>query len=129
MSRLTFTLLALSFFYASAQLGYNLPDGAETILRARSFTETFSCDGQPYGYYADVDNACQIFHICLPVTNEAGDVNHTARFSFFCPNQTVFSQESLSCTHEDSALPCDQASGLYQSSNADFGIIPDNVVQ
>ncbi len=26
--------------------------------------DVFSCDGRPYGYYADVANECQIFHIC-----------------------------------------------------------------
>lgn len=30
--------------------------------------DTFSCEGKAYGYYADVDNECQLFHIWYRIT-------------------------------------------------------------
>ena len=51
----------------------------------------FSCDELSYGYYADVDNDCQIFHVCLPVVFADGK-NQTFKWSFICPEETVFDQ-------------------------------------
>ena len=45
---------------------------------------SFSCDGRAYGYYADPSTNCQVFHICLG----DGDI----KWSFLCPNQTIFNQ-------------------------------------
>ena len=45
---------------------------------------TFSCEGRSYGYYADPTTNCQVFHICLG----DGDI----KWSFLCPNQTIFNQ-------------------------------------
>lgn len=66
-----------------------LPSNA-TSIRA-DITDNFSCDDRTYGYYADVENDCQIFHVCLPVTYADGKEN-TFRWSFICPEETVFSQ-------------------------------------
>lgn len=68
-----------------------LPSNA-TSIRA-DITDSFSCDDKVYGYYADVENDCQIFHVCLPVTYADGKEN-TFRWSFICPEETVFSQVS-----------------------------------
>ena len=47
---------------------------------------TFSCLGLvPGGYYADVDQRCQVFHVCLLPGEEL-------RASFICPNGTIFAQ-------------------------------------
>ena len=50
---------------------------------------TFSCEGRPYGYYADPATNCQVFHICLG----DGDI----KWSFLCPNQTIFNQVRRLC--------------------------------
>ncbi|KAG7161532.1 uncharacterized protein LOC121874944 [Homarus americanus] len=110
---------------ASARMAYQLPDGYLEIL-GQDASQTFDCANRAYGYYADVANACRIFHVCEPVYDEEGaTVLEVNQFSFICGNQTVFSQEYLVCTHPQEALPCDQAESLYQSSNAGFGQIPD----
>uniref|UniRef100_T1J0Q8 Chitin-binding type-2 domain-containing protein n=1 Tax=Strigamia maritima TaxID=126957 RepID=T1J0Q8_STRMM len=96
-----------------AATAYTLPDGAELIVG--SISSTFSCDAQKYGYYADVANRCQIFHVCVPVEGAATQI-----FSFFCGNQTVFDQENLVCASVETALPCDQAASKY-SVNDNFG--------
>ena len=67
----------------------NLPSNA-TSIRA-DITDGFSCANKTYGYYADVENDCQIFHVCLPVTYADGKEN-TFRWSFICPEETIFSQ-------------------------------------
>ena len=37
----------------------SLPAGHEEIL-AYPYVDSFSCEGQAYGYYADVDSGCQV---------------------------------------------------------------------
>ena len=37
----------------------SLPAGHEEIL-ASPYVDSFSCEGQAYGYYADVDSGCQV---------------------------------------------------------------------
>lgn len=66
-----------------------LPSNA-TSIRA-DISDSFSCEGREYGYYADVDNDCQLFHVCLPVTYSTGRIQ-TFRWSFICPDDTVFNQ-------------------------------------
>ncbi|XP_042858619.1 U-scoloptoxin(01)-Cw1a-like [Penaeus japonicus] len=116
-------VLALCIAAASARSAYQLPSGVE-LLRSQVIT-SFSCAGRPYGYFADVANDCAIFHVCYPVNDELGNIIEEAQFSFLCGNQTVFSQESLTCAHPEEAFPCDQAETLYDLSNADFGKIPE----
>merc|ERR1712142_170957 len=111
---------------AAARNAYQFSDGYLDILGAEP-AQTFDCAGRVYGYYADVPTDCRVFHICLPIIDELGDVIETVQWSFFCGNQTVFSQESLTCSHPEDAFPCDQAETLYDLSNADFGKIPEDV--
>ena len=91
--------------------------------------ESFSCEGQDYGYYADVESACevrenilffsrktppfQIFHICLPIQDNEGIVTSTAKYSFFCGNGTVFDQQFLVCNFPDEAFPCEESPSLF----------------
>ena len=54
---------------------------------------SFSCDGPDRtegGYYADVEAECQPFHVCSVDSNTGGLV----KYSFLCPNGTIFNQES-----------------------------------
>ncbi|KAK4312575.1 hypothetical protein Pmani_016039 [Petrolisthes manimaculis] len=109
---------------ASARMAYQFADGYLDIIGAEP-AQTFECVGRPYGYYADVATDCRVFHVCVPISDEEGTVLGTDHYSFFCGNQTVFSQESLTCSHPQDAFPCDQAETLYDLSNADFGKIPE----
>ncbi|KAG7161531.1 U-scoloptoxin(01)-Er1a-like [Homarus americanus] len=109
---------------ATAQSAYQFSDGFLEVLGAQP-VQNFDCAGRAYGYYADVPTDCQVFHVCLPISDDLGEIVETAQFSFFCGNQTVFSQESLTCSHPQEAFPCDQAETLFDSSNADFGKIPE----
>ncbi|KAH8319259.1 hypothetical protein KR067_001611 [Drosophila pandora] len=102
-----------------ASLGtLTLPSNA-TSIRA-DITDNFSCANKSYGYYADVENDCQIFHVCLPVTYADGREN-TFRWSFICPEDTIFSQESFTCMRrEDMTIECSDSSRYYEL-NGNFG--------
>ena len=71
----------------SASLG--LVSDADTIRE--NIVDEFSCDGRVYGYYADVANDCQLFHVCYPVLYPDGQ-EEMIKWSFICPNQTIFDQ-------------------------------------
>jgi hypothetical protein len=93
-------------------LAYTFAADAETLLKT-PLQSTFKCEGQAYGYYADVANNCQVFHICLPIEDDAGAVIETAHWSFICGNGTIFDQATLTCNHEADAFPCEEAATLY----------------
>ncbi|KAM8710284.1 hypothetical protein ACLKA7_016989 [Drosophila subpalustris] len=96
-----------------------LPSNA-TSIRA-DITDSFSCANKSYGYYADVENDCQIFHVCLPVTYADGKEN-TFRWSFICPEETIFSQESFTCMRrEDMSIDCEDSYRYYEL-NGNFGL-------
>jgi len=101
----------------------SLPAGHEEIL-AYPYVDSFSCEGQAYGYYADVDSGCQVFHICLPIEDNDGQVIETAKWSFFCGNATVFDQQTLTCNFPEDAFPCEESPSLYGA--VEFGKIPDS---
>ena len=75
----------------------------------------FNCkDQKSGGYYADVDvGRCQVFHVC-----------HDGRkFSFLCPNGTIFDQQVFVCNwwfNVDCA-----ASAQYFGLNANIGVVPE----
>lgn len=99
---------------------YQLPADAGLILLA-PVKPSFSCEGLPYGYYADVPNNCQIFHICLPIQDDQGAVIETAQWSFVCGNTTIFDQSTLTCNFPENAFPCNEAPNLYGA--VEFGKI------
>lgn len=98
-----------------------LPSNA-TSIRAE-ITDTFSCENRGYGYYADVENECQIFHVCLPVMyDDVERKERTFRWSFICPEETVFSQVVFTCVRmEDMPNEC-QESEQYYKLNQNFGM-------
>ncbi|XP_013775903.1 uncharacterized protein LOC106460713 [Limulus polyphemus] len=89
---------------------YELPDGAELIIGPMK--TTFSCEGRHSGYYGDVDNRCEIFHICHPqiLPDDTLQVGH---WSFFCGNQTVFNQLTFTCAFPEEAVPCVYTPDFY----------------
>ncbi|OQR74152.1 cuticular protein-like [Tropilaelaps mercedesae] len=100
-----------------SQRTYQLPDGAELLVgEVRS---TFQCP-EKYGYYADVDNDCRVFHVCNPVTLADGKAD-IQQYSFICGNQTMFDQLSLTCAFEEESVPCQDAPDFFQV-NGNMGI-------
>ena len=102
--------------------GYEFPDAAEDFLSA-PVQQGFSCEARPYGYYADVANNCEVFHICLPLEDAGGNVIDYAQWSFVCGNQTIFDQQTLTCNYPTDAFPCEEAETLYGA--VEFGRVDD----
>merc|ERR1712227_158947 len=68
----------------------------------------FTCDGQvDGGYYADPEAECQAFHICT-----ADGAGGLAKYSFLCPNGTLFNQNYFICDWWFN-FDCATAEGLY----------------
>ncbi|XP_003746840.1 uncharacterized protein LOC100900463 [Galendromus occidentalis] len=99
----------------SDQQAIQLPDGAQLVVG--DIRSTFNCEGNRYGYYADMDNNCMIFHICNPVQQEGRE--SVLQYSFYCGNQTVFDQLSMTCAFPDDAIPCE--------NSVDFFYLNDNL--
>merc|ERR1711923_533562 len=68
----------------------------------------FTCDGQvDGGYYADGEAECQVFHICT-----ADGAGGLSKYSFLCPNGTIFNQNYFICDWWFN-FDCSQAADLY----------------
>merc|ERR1712223_942521 len=68
----------------------------------------FACDGQvDGGYYSDPEAECQAFHICT-----ADGAGGLAKYSFLCPNGTLFNQNYFICDWWFN-FDCAEAEGLY----------------
>merc|ERR1712002_444559 len=100
---------------------YQLSSGAFDIFG--NVQSSFSCEGRIYGFYANEELNCQIFHVCEPVSYPDGR-QETIQYNFFCGNQTVFDQSLLVCNHVADAIPCSESSSFH-SINQEFGRIPD----
>jgi len=68
----------------------------------------FVCDGQvDGGYYSDPEAECQVFHICT-----ADGAGGLAKYSFLCPNGTLFNQNYFICDWWFN-FDCSTAEDLY----------------
>ncbi|XP_047481214.1 uncharacterized protein LOC125033603 [Penaeus chinensis] len=106
---------------ASVERSLGLPSNSSSVRP--NIRDTFSCDGLSYGYYADVDNDCQIFHICYPYLQVDGSTQ-MFKWSFLCPEQTIFNQETLTCTRPEDAVPCEEVASFYFVNSA-FGKVDE----
>lgn len=120
MNYFAFATVALLAAAVYAQDGYVFSDGYLEIL-GNEPDRSFTCENRPYGYYADIPSDCRIFHICVPLEDDVGEIIQTQHYSFFCGNATVFSQDSLTCSHPEDAFPCSEAEGYYDQVNSLFG--------
>merc|ERR1712127_922681 len=95
---------------ALAALTSNIPGvpGEDYPIYAEVPETAFLCDGQvDGGYYADPEAECQAFHICT-----ADGQGGLAKYSFLCPNGTIFNQNYFICDWWFN-FDCSEAEGLY----------------
>ncbi|CAL4127180.1 unnamed protein product [Meganyctiphanes norvegica] len=90
---------------------YELPSN-HTVVNGGPIVTGFSCEGLQYGYYADVNNGCRVFHICYPYMDAYGVVR-TRMWSFICGLGSIFNQQALVCDHPQNSIPCDQSPTFY----------------
>ncbi|XP_034241934.1 uncharacterized protein LOC117645707 [Thrips palmi] len=103
-----------------AALRLGLPSNATSIRAGEMLSERFSCAGRHYGYYADPDNDCQLFHVCLPVQFDDGR-GAMYKWSFVCPEETIFNQETFTCSRREDAISCQDSERFY-GLNEDLGV-------
>merc|ERR1712038_2096592 len=95
---------------ALAALGNSIPGvpGEDYPIYSEVPESGFSCEGQvDGGYYADPEAECQVFHICT-----ADGAGGLAKYSFLCPNGTLFNQNYFICDWWFN-FDCAEAEGLY----------------
>merc|ERR1711892_283372 len=93
-----------------AALAANIPGvpGEDYPIYAEVPESGFTCDGQvDGGYYADPEAECQAFHICT-----ADGAGGLAKYSFLCPNGTLFNQNYFICDWWFNS-DCSTAEDLY----------------
>ena len=82
--------------------------GEDYPIYAEVPESAFACDGQvDGGYYADPEAECQVFHICT-----ADGAGGLAKYSFLCPNGTLFNQNYFICDWWFN-FDCSTAEDLY----------------
>merc|ERR550532_140993 len=84
---------------------------------------SFSCDGPDRtegGYYADVEAECQPFHVCSVDSNTGGLV----KYSFLCPNGTIFNQQNFVCEYWFN-VDCASSESFY-GLNDNIGEVPES---
>jgi len=92
--------------------------GLDYPILAAVQDSAFTCDGLTFGgYYADVEQQCQAYHVCLrdPI---APDTLYPV--SFLCPNGTIFNQEIFVCDWWFN-VDCAASSDLYAAAEGAFG--------
>jgi len=89
---------------------YELPSNSSVIVGQIRYG--FDCSGRQFGYYADQDNSCQIFHLCMPYEDSEG-IPQLRMWSFLCGVGSIFDQAQLVCNYPESSLPCEQADSYY----------------
>jgi len=93
-----------------AALGNSIPGvpGEDYPIYSEVPESGFTCDGQvDGGYYADPEAECQAFHICT-----ADGAGGLAKYSFLCPNGTLFNQNYFICDWWFN-FDCSTAEDLY----------------
>merc|ERR1711971_452910 len=82
--------------------------GEDYPIYAEVTESGFTCDGQvDGGYYSDPEAECQVFHICT-----ADGAGGLAKYSFLCPNGTLFNQNYFICDWWFN-FDCSTAADLY----------------
>ncbi|KAK0183326.1 hypothetical protein PV327_001377 [Microctonus hyperodae] len=75
----------------------------------------FTCKNRDTGFYADIENNCQIYHTCD---------NHGNKFTYYCPQDTAFRQETLVCDHAY-LVDCKKSAELIAQVDEDLADDPD----
>ena len=65
------------------------------------------------GYYSDPEAECQVFHICT-----ADGAGGLAKYSFLCPNGTIFNQNYFICDWWFN-VDCAESAAIAEAKNAE----------
>ncbi|XP_076334184.1 uncharacterized protein LOC143238112 [Tachypleus tridentatus] len=124
------TVVVMMFFaavvvVANERMVLTVPLSDNTNLVLSPVDTQFSCVNKTYGYYADMEAACKVYHICNPYVTQHGQeqIVQYVQYSFYCREETIFSQATLNCEPPHQGIPCEQAHLYYpvpsSASNTD----------
>merc|ERR1712018_162472 len=88
--------------------------GEDYPIYAETPETAFSCDGQVDGGYYDEEAQCQVFHICT-----ADGAGGLAKYSFLCPNGTIFNQEYFICDWWFN-VDCAESAAIAEAKNSEL---------
>ncbi|XP_013783693.1 uncharacterized protein LOC106467860 [Limulus polyphemus] len=97
---------------ASEMMVLTVPLSDNTNLVLSPVGTQFSCVNKTYGYYADMEAACKVYHICNPYVTQYGQ-EQAVQYSFYCREERIFSQATLTCELPHQGIPCEQAYLYY----------------
>ena len=103
-----------------SDLEQNIPGvpGDDYPIFAEVPDTSFFCDGLVEGgYYADPEAECQAFHICA-----ADGTGGLTKYSFLCPNGTIFQQQYFVCDWWFN-VDCSLAESLYVTRDFNAGAV------
>lgn len=90
---------------------YLLAASSRNVLRTKKVNNELVCS-EP-GLFADVNNNCEIFHMCHLTERADGSGFDLRQYSFFCGSTTIFDQYTLTCQLPEKAIPCEYAPEFY----------------
>ena len=99
--------------FRSKRQAFLIANGADTFLKNPLNTQ-FRC--VKTGYFADIDNNCQMYHVCV-VQPESNGKSIIRQYSFVCGNGTIFNQLTLTCSDPEESLPCEDSPKYYKLNN------------
>lgn len=108
--------LALAFlvgFHQHNEVGVVADNAVEGRIES-----PFTCQGRPYGFYADPMSGCHGFHICNPQV--IGGLLHSRIYSYQCRGDWVFDQLRFACVPPNATRPdvCEQVERFYYINEA-----------
>ncbi|KAL3170015.1 hypothetical protein MRX96_015086 [Rhipicephalus microplus] len=93
---------------------YELPDGVEFVVGG--VQTTFQCERS--GYFADVSNNCQLFHICNEIYKEDGSVElQQMPPDFFYINDNIGRLDAPAHTEDDLQRAAPLVPGFQQQQS------------
>ena len=99
-------------------LARNIPGtaGDDYPIFAQVPPTLFECSGlTPGGYYADPETDCQAFHICV----DHNRLEELVKYSFLCPNGTIFNQEYFICDWWFN-VDCAESAAIAEAKNSEL---------
>jgi len=100
--------------------------GVDYPILSSAGETSFTCSGLVFGgYYADPDQDCQVFHVCLHGGGQDGPDGQDGQddlsaASFLCPNGTLFAQDRFICDWWFN-VDCSASVSLYPAVEGAFG--------
>merc|ERR1712123_271794 len=101
---------------------YLAPAASEDLpVEADAPLDSYAAEEELGGYDADEEAQCQVFHICT-----ADGAGGLAKYSFLCPNGTIFNQNYFICDWWFN-VDCAESAALAEAKNSEIAAAREEV--